>query len=197
MQEINQILDFMVEIEKLKNVIRKTKPVGLDRFENSAEHSWHVCLSALMLKDYANGDIHIDRVIKMLLIHDLGEIDAGDKIIYESETAEQKVKEAEGVKRILQMLPTDPEGKSKVDEFLPLWLEFEAGETEDSKYARAIDRVPPLLHNLNGKGNSWKEHGVSKEQVFAVNKRIGDGSSDLWKVVSERLEQGVKEGLLK
>lgn len=197
MQEINKILDFMVEIEKLKNVIRKTKPVGLDRFENSAEHSWHVCLSALMLKDYANGDINIDRVIKMLLIHDLGEIDAGDKIIYESETSEQKDQEADGVKRILNMLPTDPEGKSKVVEFLPLWLEFEAGETDDSKFARAIDRVPPLLHNLYGEGNSWKEHGITKEQVFSVNKRIGEGSVELWELVSARLEHGVQEGLLK
>jgi hypothetical protein len=97
LKEVTQILDFMVEIEKLKGVLRKSRPVGLKRHENSGEHSWHVCISALMLKDYADETINIDRVIKMLLIHDLGEIDAGDKIVYESETAEQKNKEWKGV----------------------------------------------------------------------------------------------------
>lgn len=90
MEKINQILDFIVEIEKLKAVLRKSRPVGLERYENSAEHSWHVCLSALLLKDYSNEVVNINHVIKMLLIHDLGEIDAGDKIVYSSETEEQK-----------------------------------------------------------------------------------------------------------
>lgn len=192
MKEIEQILNFMIEIEKLKNVLRKSKPVGLDRFENSAEHSWHVCISALMLKDYSNEKIDIDRVIKMLLIHDLGEIDAGDKIVYESEKPELKDQEAEGVKRILKMLPGN-----KVDEYMDLWFEFESGKTNDSKFARAIDRVPPLLHNLNGGGHGWKANNISKEQVFNLNKRIGEGSKDLWDAVYKRLEKGVKEGLLK
>ncbi|WP_108651632.1 HD domain-containing protein [Dongshaea marina] len=104
MDEIEQILGFMVEVEKLKAVTRKTRPVGLERYENSAEHSWHVCLSALLLKDYAEQAIDIQWVIKMLLLHDLGEIDAGDTIIYASETAEQKAKEQAGVERLLQML---------------------------------------------------------------------------------------------
>ena len=105
MKEIEQVLDFIVEIEKLKNVHRKTRPVGLERYENSAEHSWHVCLSALMLKDFANQPVDIDRVIKMLLIHDLGEIDAGDTIIYAGETAELKAIEAAGLQRVIEMLP--------------------------------------------------------------------------------------------
>jgi putative hydrolase of HD superfamily len=104
-KEIAQILAFVVEIEKLKDVHRKTRPVGLERVENSAEHSWHVCLSALMLKDYADEPVDIDRVIRMLLIHDLGEIDAGDTIIYQSETAENKAAEAAGVARLLGILP--------------------------------------------------------------------------------------------
>lgn len=105
MKEIEQILDFMVEIEKLKSVLRKSRPVGLERYENSAEHSWHVCLSALMLEDYANEPIDINHVIKMLLIHDLGEIDADDKIVYSSETVEQKSGEEKGVSRLLEILP--------------------------------------------------------------------------------------------
>jgi len=192
LQDIEQVLDFIVEIEKLKAVNRKTKPVGLDRYENSAEHSWHVCLSALMLKDYANEAIDINRVIKMLLIHDLGEIDAGDTIIYASETAEIKAEELAGVKRLLAFLPD-----GKADEYLLLWNEFEAGESAESKFAKAIDRVPPLLHNLHSEGYSWKKNKVSSDMVFAVNSRINDGSQDLWKVISSKLEDAVSKGFLK
>lgn len=192
MQEIEQILIFVIEIEKLKDVQRKTRPVGLVRYENSAEHSWHVCLSALMLKDYANEQINIDRVIKMLLIHDLGEIDVGDTIIYASETQELKNQEAAGLERILNLLP---EGKAM--EYMELWLEFESGETADSKYAKAIDRVPPLLHNLHGGGHSWSENKVSKDMVFSLNSRINEGSQKLWKVLEAKLEEAVSSGILK
>ena len=191
MNEITQVLDFIIEIEKLKDVHRKTRPVGLDRYENSAEHSWHVCLSALMLKDYANEVIDIDRVIKMLLIHDLGEIDAGDTIIYASETQAIKDEEEAGIKRILDILP-----EAKAEQFMVLWHEFEAGETADSQYAKAIDRVPPLLHNLHGNGHSWRDHGISKEQVFSVNKRIAKGSEKLWDQLEIELEKAVKKKLL-
>ncbi|WP_323845194.1 HD domain-containing protein [Microbulbifer magnicolonia] len=192
MKEIEQILEFIVEIEKLKAVLRKTKPVGLERRENAAEHSWHVCLAALMLREYANEPVDIDRVIKMLLLHDLGEIDAGDKIVYASETAAQKAAEEQGVRRILAMLP-DGGG----DEYFALWSEFEAGETAESRYARAIDRVPPLLHNLRGGGHAWRENNIRKEQVFALNSRIGDGSSELWQVMEEMLQGAVASGILK
>lgn len=161
MKNIESILDFIVEIEKLKSISRKTKPVGLCRYENSSEHSWHVCLSALILKDFANDDINIDRVIKMLLIHDLGEIDAGDTIIYSSDSPDIKTKELDGVKRILEILPPD---QTKI--YLELWEEFSLGETPDSKYAQAIDRIPPLLHNLHGEGHSWRDNNVSKDKVF-------------------------------
>ncbi len=193
MKEITQILDFIVEIEKLKSVIRNTRPVGLERYENSAEHSWHVCLSALMLKDYANEPVDINRVIKMLLIHDLGEIDAGDTIIYASETTENKQNEEAGLKRVFDLLP-DGLG----EEYLSLWHEFEAGETAESKYAKAIDRVPPILHNLQGNGHSWKKHNIPKEKVFSLNgHRISDGSQQLWDTLEVKLQQGVIDGLLK
>lgn len=190
MKEIEKVLHFMLEMDKLKNVYRKTRPTGLLRYENSAEHSWHACISALMLKDYADHEIDIDRVIKMLLVHDLGEIDADDVIIYQSETAEQKEKEALGVKRVLALLP-DGQG----EEYWQLWEEFESGLTEDSRYARAIDRVLPLMHNVFGKGDSWKKHGISREQVESVNKRISLGSEELWKVVQTMLEEAEQEGL--
>jgi len=192
LEAIEKVLDFVIEIEKLKDVHRKTKPVGLDRYENSAEHSWHVCLCALMLKDYANEKIDIDRVIRMLLIHDLGEIDAGDTIIYKSETPEVKQKEAAGVERILGLLPVE-----KQEEFKALWYEFEAGETPDSKYAKAIDRIPPVLHNLNGEGHSWNTHNISKEKVFTINSRIKEGSESVWKSIESKLYEAVSKGTLK
>lgn len=192
LEEIEKIFDFVIEIEKLKDVHRKTRPVGLERYENSAEHSWHVCLCALMLKDFANEEIDIDRVIKMLLIHDLGEIDAGDTIIYKSETPELKESEAEGVKRVLGFLPSE-----KNDEYIELWYEFEAGETPDSKYAKAIDRIPPILHNLHGNGHSWNAHNIPKEKVFSVNSRIKEGSESVWKFIESKLDKAVSEGLLK
>ncbi len=192
MEDIEKVLNFIVEIEKLKNISRKTKPVGLDRFENSAEHSWHVCLSALMLKDYADEDIDIDRVIKMLLIHDLGEIDAGDTIIYESEKPELKEQEANGIRRLLDILP-----EGKTDIYMKLWLEFESGDSPDSRFARAIDRIPPLLHNIYGEGHGWKKNKITKEMVFDVNSRIGKGSEGIWEAIQEKLHDAVDSGILK
>jgi len=191
MPDIDNILEFIVEVDKLKSVLRKCRPVGMDRYENSAEHSWHVCLSALMLKDYANEGIDINRVIRMLLIHDLGEIDAGDTIVYKSETPELKAVETAGVKRVLSYLP-----KSVRDEYMSFWYEFEAGETADSRYARAIDRVLPVLQNLHDDGHGWKKNGISKEQVFSLNARIGLGSESLWASIKAKLEEGVKQGIL-
>ena len=192
MESIEKVLSFIVEIEKLKGVLRKTKPVGLDRYENSAEHSWHVCISALMLKDYADDEINIDRVIKMLLLHDLGEIDAGDTIVYAAETVENKAKEASGINRLLNILPPE-----QAKDYIELWHEFELGVTADSVYAKAIDRIPPLLHNIHGEGHSWKTHNISKEQVFSVNSRIGKGSKPLWTSLEQKLEKAVSQGLLK
>lgn len=192
MLAIEQTLSFIIEIEKLKDVSRKTRPVGLDRYENSAEHSWHICLAALMLKEYANEPVDIDRVIKMLLLHDLGEIDAGDTIIFDSETPEIKAQEEAGLKRLLDLLP-----EGEAEEYLTLWHEFEAGATADSRYAKAIDRVPPLLQNLHGDKTSWQEHNIGKDKVFSVNSRIADGSDQLWQVLESRLEDAVKSGKLK
>lgn len=192
MESIEKVLNFIVEIEKLKDVDRKTRPVGLERYENSAEHSWHVCITALMLKEYANEAVDIDRVIKMLLIHDLGEIDAGDTIIYASETPELKAKEEEGLQRIFDLLP-----EGQADQYLSLWREFEEGDSDDAKFAKAIDRVPPLLHNLHDNGHSWQKHNVPKEKVFDLNSRIASGSSELWSVLESKLNTAVETGILK
>lgn len=191
LESIEKILSFIVEVEKLKAVLRKTRPVGLDRYENSAEHSWHVCLAALMLKGHANEAVDIDRVLKMLLIHDLGEIDAGDTIVYAEQPAEQKTKERNGVLRLLGMLP-----ESQAQEYIGLWNEFEEGMTADAVYARAVDRVPPLLHNLYGGGHSWKTHKITLDQVLKVNSRIGMGSEPLWETLKAKIQSAGKEGLV-
>lgn len=190
MEEIEKIMAFIIEVEKLKGIQRKTRPVGLDRFENSAEHSWHVCLAALLLKDVANEPINIDRCIKMLLIHDLGEIDAGDTVVYQRGEHDSEAEEA-GLKRVLSLLPEEMGA-----ELLELWREFEYEDTPDARFARAIDRVPPLLHNIHGGGHSWKAYGVSGEQVLALNQRIGEGSEKLWSFMRSELEQAMEEGIL-
>ena len=187
--QLENIIEFIIEVEKLKSVQRKTKPVGLNRFENSAEHSWHVCLSALMLKDYAEKEIDIERVLKMLLIHDLGEIDAGDTIIYQSETEENKNLEGQGVKRVLALLPKD-QGES----YLALWREFEQGESVDAQYARAIDRVPPIIHNLHGDYHSWKDFNISKKKVLEVNSRIQFGIKPLWLMLKRKISNAFDSG---
>lgn len=192
MTEVKQLLNFMVEVEKLKSVIRQTKPVGHDRYENSAEHSWHVSLMALLLKDYADEDIDINRVIKMLLIHDLGEIETGDTIVYKAESEALKQQETSAIKTLFSLLPP-----RMAEEFHNLWLEFEVGKSEDAKYAKAIDRVPPLLHNVHGAGHSWKTHNIPKEKVFELNKAYIEGASQaLWSAVESELEQAVNDGHL-
>lgn len=191
-KHIQKILDFIVEVDKLKQVLRKTRPAGLDRYENSGEHSWHVCLSALMLKDYSNETIDIHHVIKMLLIHDLGEIDAGDTIIYQEDVAEVKIREFEGIKRIFGLLPSE-----NAAEYISLWEEFEFENTAEAKFARAIDRIPPVLHNLHGDLHSWKENDIPIEKVLLVNSSIRHGSETIWEVIESRLNEVAASGILR
>ena len=143
MQELTQIIGFVKEIDKLKAVLRKTRPMGMERYENSAEHSWQVTLAALMLKDYAAQTVDINRVIRMLLIHDLCEIDTGDVIVYDAVGEDHEQAEAAATKRILGMLPNN-----MGDEYITLWHEFEAANSADARFAKALDRALPLMHNL-------------------------------------------------
>lgn len=122
----------------------------------------------------------------------LARLTHGDTIIYESETQENKKKEEEGVKRILKMLPID-----QGDEYLSLWYEFEEGKSDESVFARAVDRIPPLLHNLRGNGHSWRENNVSKEKILTLNSRIGNGTDEVWDVLKIQLHKAVEAGILK
>ena len=184
MSKTQQKIDFILELEKLKGVLRKTKPVGQERFENSAEHSWQTTLTALILLDEADADIDVLKVLKMLLIHDVVEIDAGDVFVYDtSARAEIAEQEAAAAERIFGMLP-QPMG----DELLALWHEFEGRETPESKFAKAVDRVNPVIQNLTSDGQSWVENHISRDRVLAMNSEIEAASPELWAVLKARIE---------
>ena len=184
MSKTQQKIDFILELEKLKGVLRKTKPVGQERFENSAEHSWQTTLTALILLDEADADIDVLKVLKMLLIHDVVEIDAGDVFVYDtSARAEIAEQEAAAAERIFGMLP-QPMG----DELLALWHEFEGRQTPESKFAKAVDRVNPVIQNLTSDGQSWVENHISRDRVLAMNSEIEAASPELWAVLKARIE---------
>ena len=183
-REMRQIVDFILEVDRLKAVTRKVRPAGLDRYENSAEHSWQIALFAASLAPYAIGPLDIDRVIRMLLVHDLGEIDTGDTIVFAREGwQERKSAERVAVERIFGTLP-----QSTGEAFLALWDEFELAETDEARYAHAVDRAMPVLLNLNNEGGSWKEHSISYARVVErVGPEIEAGCPALWRYLVARL----------
>ena len=191
-QDLIQIIDFVKQIDELKAVLRKTRPLGMERYENSAEHSWQVTLAALMLKDYAAQPVDINRVLRMLLIHDLCEIDTGDVIVYAAVGSAHEEAEAAATQRILGMLPN-----AMGDEYIALWHEFEASKSADARFAKALDRALPLIHNLNDQGHSWQSHGITKDQVKAVNgSRIKQGCPQLWKLLEPLVDEAELKGWL-
>jgi putative hydrolase of HD superfamily len=189
---MQQIIDFILELEKLKGVTRKTRPLGLDRYENSAEHSWQIALLAASLEPYAGAPVDIDHVICMLLVHDIGEIDTGDTIVYAEEGwPERKAAELVAVTRIFGMLP-----EPQREKFMALWLEFENAQTPEARLAHVADRAMPVLLNLANDGQSWKENGISHERVVRrIAPPIKAGCPALWDYLEPRLEDARKRGL--
>jgi putative hydrolase of HD superfamily len=188
---MQDVIDFILELDKLKAVTRKTRPLGLDRFENSAEHSWQIAMAAIALEPYADAPVDLNKVIRMLLVHDIGEIDTGDTIVFaEGGWEERKAAELAAVKRILGMLPSPLSG-----ELVALWQEFELGETDDARFAGAIDRAMPALLNLNNNGQSWRENGISYERVMKrIGPQIQAGCPALWSYMEERLLAAKENG---
>jgi putative hydrolase of HD superfamily len=188
---MQQIVDFILELDKLKGVTRKTRPLGLERYENSAEHSWQIALLAASLAHYATEPVDIDRVVQMLLVHDVGEIDTGDTIFYaEDGWGERKAAELAAVTRIFGLLP-GPQGTK----FLALWKEFEEAQTPESRFANAADRAMPVLLNLANDGQSWRENGITYERVVRrVAPPIRVGCPALWEYLEARLEEKRREG---
>ncbi|OAE53461.1 hydrolase [Achromobacter insolitus] len=182
MNKLEQQLAFLREIDRLKAVTRQSPLLDGSRRENSAEHSWHLAMYALVLSEYAHESINAHRVMQMLLLHDIVEIDVGDFPIHGGASADmQAEQEAAAARRIFGLLP-QPQAAA----FLDLWLEFEAAETEDAKFAKALDRFQPLLINVYTDGGTWKENGVSLEQVLArYGPVIARGAPQLWTVCEE------------
>jgi putative hydrolases of HD superfamily len=183
---------FIHEIDKVKYILRKTRLFNSQRNENDAEHSWHLAIMALILSEHANEPVNILKVVKMLLIHDVVEIDAGDIFLYDSilnhtnTLAEQKAAE-----RIFGLLPHE-----QAKEYIAIWEEFEDSKTPEAKFARAMDRLEPLLQNVSNNGGTWKEFNVSYEKVMGKKSVIKDGSETLWKFAKKLIDESVEKGVL-
>jgi putative hydrolase of HD superfamily len=187
-------IEFILEIDKLKNILRRTTLLDRSRRENSAEHSWHIALIILVLSEYAEED-HLDlmQVIKLLLVHDLVEIDAGDTYCYdEIGRQDQKAREMKAADRIFGVLPED-----QAVSFRSLWDEFEARDTPESRFANALDRLQPFLHNYFTCGHTWRKYGIRKKQVTERMRLVDEGSHFLWDYVSSLIDDAVEKGYLK
>lgn len=188
---MQQIIDFILELDKLKGVTRKTRPLGLARYENAAEHSWQIALLATALAPHAEPGIDLHRVIGMLLVHDIGEIDTGDTMAFvEGGWDERKAAERAAVTRIFGMLP-EPQGAA----LLALWHEFDEERTPEARFANAVDRAMPVLLNLANEGQSWRENGISYERVVRrIAPQIRAGCPALWDHLEARLEEARRSG---
>lgn len=184
-------IGFLMEIDKLKNVFRKSRILGGSRYENDAEHSWHLTVMAGVLLEHANvPGIDLLKVLKMLMIHDLVEIDAGDTFAYDDTGhLDKEERETRAAERIFGLLPEE-QGR----ELFGLWREFEDRETEEARYASAMDRLHPMLLNFRNEGQSWRENGIGSERVLARNKTIAEGSETLWAYAEDMIGEARKRG---
>ena len=192
-ERLKKQLDFMLELDKMKNIYRQTYVLHEARKENDAEHSWHLAILAFMLEEYAAEPIDTLKVIKMVLLHDVVEIDAGDTYLYDEEGYKSKAeREEKAAQRIFGLLPDDQR-----DEYYALWREFEDDITYESRFASILDRMQPLLLNYTKGGIAWKEHGVHKEQVLSRNRPYFDASHELAEVIESVIEDAAAKGWLK
>lgn len=192
-ERLRKQLQFSLEIDKEKNIFRQTHLSGHGRNENDAEHAWHMAIMAYLLREYANEEIDITRVMLMCLIHDIVEIEAGDTYAYDTENLKtQKAREDAAKEKLYSMLPEDQK-----QELIALFDEFEAGETAESKYAHAMDNLQPLILNNSNDGGDWKEHGVTAEQVYGRQSRTKLGSEKLFEVTDNIIREHIKRGSIR
>lgn len=186
-----EIVQFLMELDKLKSIYRKNKLLNNERQENTAEHSWQFAIAAMSFAPYVKG-VNVDHAIKLALVHDIVEIDAGDVLVYDI-SAREAVREQEikAAVRIFGLLPS-PQN----EQFLALWNEYDAAETLDSKFANVIDRTIPMLLNLHNKGQSWVENNIRLEQVVARNEFIEEIFPEFWDQLLPQLEQAQQKGWL-
>lgn len=191
-ERLERQLEFIAELDKLKRVVRQTPLSDGSRRETDAEHSWEVALMAVVLAEHAGSPIDLARVVMMLLIHDVVEIDAGDTFLYDDQAATTKsAREQPAADRLFQLLPGDQAAELRM-----LWEEFEELKTPEARFAKALDRLQPLLHNYQAGGGAWKHPGVDHARVTERKKLIEKGSPTLWAYARELLRRAVEEGIL-
>ncbi len=189
---LTQQLQFVLEIDKLKGVLRQTLLTDSSRRENSAEHSWHIAIMAIALAEYAAAPVDVAQVIKLLLLHDLVEIDAGDTFCYDVQGHDDKAeRELAAADRLFGLLPSE-----QAQEFRALWDEFETALTPEAQFARAIDCLQPLLHNWQTQGGTWRLHNVARSQVLKRMQPIRETSPALWPLVEQIIEGAIAAGHL-
>jgi len=191
-ERFDRQIRFILEIDKLKTILRRTYLMNVDRAENTAEHSWHLAIMAILLAEHANEPVDVARVVKMVLVHDIVEIDAGDTYFYDAAAGlDKSEREHAAADRIFGLLPTD-QGM----EMRALWDEFEDGTSADARFALALDRFIPQLHNYYTQGRSWAEHGITADRVLERNACIADGSARLWECARALLDDAGAKGFL-
>jgi putative hydrolase of HD superfamily len=192
-ERLQRQIAFLLEIDRLKRILRRTSLVGGERRENSAEHTWHISVAAMVLAEYANAPVDLLHVLKMLLVHDIVEIDAGDTFAYDVGAQGDKLqREQAAAARIFGLLPPD-----QCAEVQALWEEFDAATTAEARFANAVDRLLPVLHNMSNGGGTWREHNVD---IAAAQRRlspIGDGAQSLWEYVETVLAAAVAQGMIR
>lgn len=189
---LTQQIQFIVEIDKLKSILRQTLLTDRSRRENSAEHSWHITLMAVLLAEYAPTSVNVLRVIKMLLIHDLVEIDAGDTFCYDLQHNQSKVeRETQAADRLFALLPPD-----QALELRSLWDEFEAQSSSEARFAAAIDRLQPLLNNYQTEGGTWQQHHITCDRVLQRAAPMAIGAPALWEFTQQLIQDAVTKGYL-
>lgn len=192
-KRLEKQVNFILELDKMKNLYRQTYVLHEERKENDAEHSWHIAIMAILLSEYANSDVDTAKVIKMLLLHDIIEIDAGDTYCYDNEGYKSKAeREEKAAQRIFGLLPDD-----QYREFYGLWREFEDSLTKEARFAAVLDRLQPLLLNYTKGGISWQEHGIYKDQVIKRNENYFSESDELAELIKSVIDDAEKKGWLK
>ena len=191
--KLKQQLDFILEIDKEKNILRQTHLSGHGRRENDAEHAWHMAIMAYLLKEYSNEPVDITKVMIMCLIHDIVEIDAGDTYAYDTEGLKtQKAREDAAKERIFSLLPN-----AQKEELTALFDEFEESKTAESRFAHVMDNLQPLLLNNSNGGADWREHEVYASQVYGRQQKTRYGSKQLYEITDQLLKENIKKGNIK